>query len=451
MNDKYVDAAELGGLGILAGAQIPVLTGLMKHATPTWYALTADTAKPHGQDVQQPLVRNPYAPSDPQRAMEYENGYEYAMSMGHLGIQKYDIQATHHTEVAWREGFAEAAKKLGRKDIADYVVSTISRTADKTAMYKVAAMLTQDGLMCLNDAPQVTDKAPGILFDVDGTLVQYDAYESDEQTLASGVLHHLMALQATGLRMAAVTNRSVYRPDQRLDQLVSRNLQVLLNCGGAIRDMYFMSHGPTPRHKPAPDMLLYAMEREGIDPANCIYVGDSQDDRQAAAAARLPFVSSAEFFGHTVKVSNVQEAELTLDEIKAVLEAHEDRTFPLDHRDPDGAVLLANAANRYAKITGDYQLKPQAFAAASKIPGTRGGWRYDPRAEMPVFYLVGPSGVQVSAHDPYGGLLRALRRSASPLAHAQSPIDWDGKHNQMRAWDVAEAVARQKASNAPSV
>jgi len=44
------------------------------------------------------------------------------------------------------------------------------------------------------------------------------------------------------------------------------------------------------RPKPAPDMLLLASERLGFVPGNCLFVGDSELDQQAAAGANVRFV-----------------------------------------------------------------------------------------------------------------------------------------------------------------
>lgn len=42
--------------------------------------------------------------------------------------------------------------------------------------------------------------------------------------------------------------------------------------------------------KPAPDMLLLASEKLGLEPVTCLFIGDSELDQQAAAAANIRFV-----------------------------------------------------------------------------------------------------------------------------------------------------------------
>lgn len=43
------------------------------------------------------------------------------------------------------------------------------------------------------------------------------------------------------------------------------------------------------RPKPAPDMLLLATQRLGVAPENCLFIGDSELDQQAAAEANVRF------------------------------------------------------------------------------------------------------------------------------------------------------------------
>jgi len=55
-----------------------------------------------------------------------------------------------------------------------------------------------------------------------------------------------------------------------------------------------------PRPKPHPDMLLEAAARIGLSPAEMLFVGDSQLDLQAAAAAQMPFVAYRSYLGAEV-------------------------------------------------------------------------------------------------------------------------------------------------------
>jgi phosphoglycolate phosphatase len=72
-----------------------------------------------------------------------------------------------------------------------------------------------------------------------------------------------------------------------------------------------------PRHKPAPDALLLALERLGVEAERALYVGDHRVDADAAAGAGVPFVAvlsgpspQADFAGATVRAFLGSVAEL---------------------------------------------------------------------------------------------------------------------------------------------
>jgi phosphoglycolate phosphatase len=72
-----------------------------------------------------------------------------------------------------------------------------------------------------------------------------------------------------------------------------------------------------PRHKPAPDALLLALERLAVPPERALYVGDHRVDAEAAAAAGVPFVAvlsgpspREDFAGHPVRAFLASVAEL---------------------------------------------------------------------------------------------------------------------------------------------
>lgn len=327
--------------------------------------LTGRTHSSSGNDVQQPLLTNPYIPSDPEAAKEYENGYQHAMSLGHMGINNYQIPTS--SPLPWKQGFAEGAEKLGRKDIlkisslmdvpkrllgsfkmlgckknclrgAQEIVDKIPGSSSQIVGPGVHAIVTtpsgarlhygkgKDGsigfkripesfqprwqiggkmqdlrlglrkkahydpsIMSINPPPEASQLSPGILFDIDGTLVC-----EETGRMLPGVLNKLLLLNGT--KMAAVTNRSVWDENTSVDDIYEGIMDVLTMCGGTLRDGYFVSHGPSQLHKPSPSMLIYAMERECIDPAHCVYVGNCDTDAEAAEAAGIPFIHANAFF-----------------------------------------------------------------------------------------------------------------------------------------------------------
>ena len=50
------------------------------------------------------------------------------------------------------------------------------------------------------------------------------------------------------------------------------------------------------RRKPAPGMLNAVLRRLSASPAEALYVGDLEIDREAAARARMPFEWAPSFF-----------------------------------------------------------------------------------------------------------------------------------------------------------
>jgi phosphoglycolate phosphatase len=87
------------------------------------------------------------------------------------------------------------------------------------------------------------------------------------------------ALRAAGVKVACVTNTHRRLADALLAAAG------LVGVFDAVR-----AAGPTLREKPAPDLLLSAMDAVGVRADEALMVGDSRYDEEAAAAARVPFV-----------------------------------------------------------------------------------------------------------------------------------------------------------------
>ena len=95
----------------------------------------------------------------------------------------------------------------------------------------------------------------------------------------AGVLELMAALKAEGFRLAVVSNK----PDEAVRALRAE----------FFADTVPIAVGETAaiRRKPAPDMLLAAMEQLGADPDKTVFVGDSEVDIATARAANLPCIS----------------------------------------------------------------------------------------------------------------------------------------------------------------
>lgn len=114
--------------------------------------------------------------------------------------------------------------------------------------------------------------------DSDANVAAYRAHHPtvlrSGTTVLPGVREALAALQARGLKRGICSNKPVE---------FTRELLTYLGLG----DAFDVVLGPEDvgRHKPAPDMLLRAMQRLGVEPAQTLYIGDMTVDVETARAA----------------------------------------------------------------------------------------------------------------------------------------------------------------------
>ena len=118
----------------------------------------------------------------------------------------------------------------------------------------------------------------------------YAAHCRIETAPYPGVAALLLKLHAQGRKLAIVSNK----PDEAVRALHRVRERWL----GALRADFFADAVPIAvgetaaiRRKPAPDMLLAAMEKLGADPDKTVFVGDSEVDIATARAANLPCIS----------------------------------------------------------------------------------------------------------------------------------------------------------------
>ena len=114
------------------------------------------------------------------------------------------------------------------------------------------------------------------------TYRTFNHAKHDEMVSAySGTRETLEALRAAGMKLGIVTSKR--------HALAQRGLEV---CG---IDKYFtllVGSDDFPEHKPAPGPVRYACEALGVEPARCLYVGDSPFDMQAGQGAGCSTVAA---------------------------------------------------------------------------------------------------------------------------------------------------------------
>ena len=174
--------------------------------------------------------------------------------------------------------------------------------------------------------------AQGVLFDLDGTLIDtYELILTSMQHATRTVLEREIApetLMAKVGQPLAVQMRDFARTETECDELLrvyrahnarmhdalarpfpgtAEALEALAEAGFALGVVTSKRHGPAmdglrlfgldgffscvigaddwPEHKPAPGPVRHGAELLGIDPARCLYVGDSPFDMQAGRGA----------------------------------------------------------------------------------------------------------------------------------------------------------------------
>lgn len=117
--------------------------------------------------------------------------------------------------------------------------------------------------------------------DVEAELRWYIAWmveHGDRHTrVFSGIPESLAKLRKAGVRTAIVTNKPRHMTQSALEHT---GLAVSVDC--------VVAAGDAPTVKPEPEMLFLAAERLGVNPSDCVMVGDSGNDALAGRAAGMP-------------------------------------------------------------------------------------------------------------------------------------------------------------------
>ncbi|TPW18637.1 MAG: phosphoglycolate phosphatase [Halothiobacillaceae bacterium] len=133
---------------------------------------------------------------------------------------------------------------------------------------------------------------------------------SGRSTLYPGVTEGLEQLKAQGYRVCCVTNKAAQFTEP-----------LLRDMGIAHQFELIVSGDTTAKKKPDPMPLLYAAERLGIDPADSLMVGDSQNDVTAARQAGFQVVCLPYGYNHgqDIRLAAPDAVIERLDELPALL------------------------------------------------------------------------------------------------------------------------------------
>ena len=139
-------------------------------------------------------------------------------------------------------------------------------------------------------APSPTLAPKAVLFDRDGTLVVDVPYNGDPGRVVAmaGAREAVGRLRGAGVATAVVSNQSgVARGLIRGEQVaaVNRRVEELV---GPVGPWFVCPHGPGDGcgcRKPAPGLIRAAAGALGVDPSDCVVVGDIGSDMEAARAA----------------------------------------------------------------------------------------------------------------------------------------------------------------------
>ena len=137
----------------------------------------------------------------------------------------------------------------------------------------------------------------------------YAAHNADKTAPYEGVLELLTTLRDAGVRLAVVSNKH----DAGVQALCARFF-------GDYLDFAVGADGTRPL-KPAPDILLYAMEKMGVSPGDTWFVGDSVMDVQTAHAAGVRCAAVTWGFQDAHRLAAERPTELvdTVSELQRVI------------------------------------------------------------------------------------------------------------------------------------
>jgi phosphoglycolate phosphatase len=125
----------------------------------------------------------------------------------------------------------------------------------------------------------ITPKDTDFLVKREEYLNIYDQVFTRSPKLLDGIAELLQAIENRGLKWGIVTNK----PRRFTNRLIE-------SMGLHLRSVCIVSGDDALQPKPSPATLLLACKQIGVQPENCVYVGDAERDIQAGKAAGMKTV-----------------------------------------------------------------------------------------------------------------------------------------------------------------
>lgn len=133
----------------------------------------------------------------------------------------------------------------------------------------------------------------------------YGPRATELTTLNAGASDALRLLTEGGFRLGVVTNKPRAETDEILKHFGVFDRMELVVGGDA-----------GPRKKPAPDLLLFAAQELGLEPGDVVFVGDSENDVEAAQSAGMKVIALRG--GYTTIGADALGADLVLDRLDEI-------------------------------------------------------------------------------------------------------------------------------------
>lgn len=132
-------------------------------------------------------------------------------------------------------------------------------------------------------------------------------YHHEAGYVYGGVKPYLEFLAKQAIKMAVVTNKPIAFVEPLLQEL-----------GLADNFSWLVGGGSLPHKKPAPEPLLYVLEKAGVRADQALFVGDSRNDVQAAKAANVPCAALTYGYNHGKPIA-IEQPTWIIDDLRELI------------------------------------------------------------------------------------------------------------------------------------